>query len=528
MKYAFDEFELDSNKFELRKNGVLVALEPQVFSLLELLVEHREELVSKDEIIATIWQGRIVSDASISSRIKLARQAVGDDGTAQRRIRTIHGRGFRFVADVSERSEELAVQIQDPCSDIDANPSSNKSSDNPAERRKPSIVILPFQLSGPTHSVGVIADAIPHDLIQALSRLRWLFVIARGSAFRFRAPDPDVRHIGKTLGVRYCLSGSIEISGSQIAVSIELSDTQDGGVVWAEGFSSAIEEVHVIRAEIVARVVTSLETHIPLHEAHIARLGVSESIDAWSNYHLALQHMYRFTQQDNAMATALFERAVSQDPSFARAYAGLSFTHFQDAFVNYNDAPDKAALNARRFAERSLELDPLDPFANFTMGRYFWLEGAVDSSVDWLDRALTLSPNYAQCIYSRAFADMLSGQSGSAHKHVDEAIQLSPLDPLLYGMLGVRALSFISEGDFENAARWAEKAACSPGAHYLISIIAVIAHSLNHNDKHAARWADTVRERKSDASQVQFFESFPFSDPKTRELISRALAPFGL
>lgn len=527
MKYAFNDFELDPDKFELRKRGVLVALEPQVFTLLKLLVERREQMVSKDDIIEKIWDGRIVSDASIASRIKLARQAVGDDGTAQHSIRTIHGRGFRFVAAISTRPEEYAVKIQDPVRGPAAALSLDLSGASPAKNSKPSIVVLPFQLLGTAPADSVIADAIPHELIQALSRLRWLFVIARGSAFRFRAPDPDIRHIGKTLGVRYCLVGSIEISEQAIAIWIELSDTQDGGVVWGERFSSAIEGVHDIRAEIVARVVSSLETHIPLHEAHAARLGVSENLDAWSNYHLALQYMYRFTRQDNAAAAALFERAVSQDPSFARAYAGLSFTHFQDAFVNYNDAPDKAALNARRFAERSLDLDPLDPFANFTMGRYFWLEGALNSSADWLDRALTLSPNYAQCIYSRAFTDALSGRAESARKHVDEAFQLSPFDPLLYGMLGVRALSFISEGDFESASRWAEKAARSPGAHYLISMIAVTAHSLARNDKQAASWAETVRHRKSNACRTQFFESFPFSDPKTKDLISSALAPYG-
>ena len=528
MRYAFNDFELDPHKFELRKCGELMALEPQVFSLLKLLIERREQVVSKDDIIETIWHGRVVSDASIASRIKLARQAVEDDGAAQHSIRTIHRRGYRFVAAVSTRSQEYAVKIQD----LEQGPAEGVSSDMPdanaVKHSKPSIVVLPFQTLGGAQPGSVVADAIPHELIQALSRLRWLFVIARGSAFRFRAPDPDVRHIGKVLGVRYCIVGSIELSERTMAISIELSDTEDGGVVWGKRFSSAIEDVHDIRAEIVAQVVSSLETHIPLHEAHVARLGVSENLDAWSNYHLALRYMYRFTQQDNAAATALFERAVSQDTRFARAYAGLSFTHFQDAFINYNEAPDESARNARRFAERSLELDPLDPFANFTMGRYFWLEGALENSVDWLDRALTLNPNYAQCIYSRAFTDMLSGRAGSARKHVDEAFQLSPLDPLLYGMLGVRALSFISEGDFESASRWAEKAARSPGAHYLISMIAVMAHSLDHNDKQAASWADAVRHRKSDASHAQFFKSFPFSDSKTRELISSALAPYGL
>jgi len=524
MKYAFNEFELDTDKIELRRRGELVALEPQVFALLKLLVELREQMVSKDDIIDEIWDGRVVSDASIASRVRLARQSVDDDGVAQHTIRTVHGRGFRFIAPVTAQGESSVATIHAPGS----TPAEDSALDaGVTENTKPSIVVLPFQRLGGGPVDDVVADAIPHELIQALSRLRWLFVIARGTAFRFRAPNPDVQQIGKTLGVRYCLTGMIERSEKSIAISVELADTTDGGVVWSERFSSAIDSVHDIRTEIVARVVSSLETHIPLHEAQAAGLGVPENLNAWLNYHLALRHMFRFNKQDNAAATALFERAVSQDPSFARAYAGLSFTHFQDAFVKYNDTPDQSAQNARRFAERSLELDPLDPFANLTMGRYFWLEGALESSFDWLDRAITLSPNYAQCIYSRAFTDVLSGSAASARSHVDAALQLSPLDPLLYGMRGVRSLSFVTEGDFGNAASWAEKAARSPGAHYLITMIAVIAHSLDGNVEKAAYWATVVRDRKPDACAAQFFDSFPFADPKARERISSALGAYG-
>lgn len=499
-------------------------LEPQVFSLLELLVMNNERMVSKDEIAEKIWAGRAVSDASIASRIKLARHAIGDDGTTQNSIRTVHGRGFRFIAAVSTQPEKRAPQFQDP----DDPPSSQSLNADTKAISKPSIVVLPFQLVGRPQAHSTIADAIPHELIQALSRLRWLFVIARGSAFQFRDTDPDVKKIAEALNVRYCLLGSVEISKQMIVVTVELSDAIDGGVVWGERFASAIEGVHETREEIVARVVSSLEVYIPMNEARVARLGVSENLNAWSNYHLALQHMYRFTMQDNAKATGLFERAVSQDPGFARAYAGLSFTHFQDAFMKYNGSSDKAALNARRFAERSLELDPLDPFANFTMGRSCWLAKDVDSSVDWLERSTSLNPNYAQGFYSRGFADMLFGHTKTAREHVDTGILLSPLDPMLYGMLAARAITFVADGDYEKAAFWAEKAAHAPGAHFLIFMIAVFAHSLNRNEEKALSWAREVRHRRADASQAHFFQSFPFPDPVIRGRISDALALYGI
>ena len=193
-------------------------------------------------------------------------------------------------------------------------------------------------------------------------------------------------------------------------------------------------------------------------------------------FHLfGLQYMYRFTKDANATATALFERAVAQDPNFARAHAGLSFTHFQDAFVKYGDVSGDAALLARRHAERSLEIDPFDPFGNLTMGRAHWLVGDMPGSIEWLDRATTLSPNYAQAFYSRGFADMVCCAAGSSRQNVDSSLILSPIDPLRYGMLGTRALTYIVDGNYEEAARWAEKAAHAPGAHHLIAMIAAAA-----------------------------------------------------
>src|SRR4029077_8729266 len=138
---------------------------------------------------------------------------------------------------------------------------------------------------------------------------------------------------------------------------------------------------------------TALEIQIPIHEANLARIGAPENLDAWSNYHLGVQHMYRFNRVDNAAATARFHKAIALDPYFARAHAGLSFIHFQTAFMGYTD--DIAGENgrARRSAERAVELDPVDPFVNFTMGRTYWLEGDLESSLGWLERSTTISPH---------------------------------------------------------------------------------------------------------------------------------------
>jgi TolB-like protein len=502
MIYQFGPFELDLATVELRATGEARKVEPQVFALLALLIENRDRLVSKEEIIEKVWEGRAVTDAALSSRVKSARQAIGDDGQSQRLIKTVHGKGFRFVGEVKTfRGRVTGESLIEPGATTPVQPLEKIT--------RPSVAVLPFRLVGNDPRYAAFAHALPDELITELSRLRWLFVTARGSSFRLRASDAEIVDIGRMLGVRYCLSGAIELSDRRLALTVELTDTLDGGIVWAERFAGQIGDVHSIREEIHSRVVTALDIRIPLHEAARARLSVSENLDAWSAYHLGLQHLYRFNRGDNTAAERLFQHALRLDPGFARAHAGLSFVHFQTAFMHYTSDVDGEARMARRFAERGVELDPLDPFVNFTMGRTFWLAGDLDSSLGWLERATTVSPNYAQGIYARAWTEALAGQASESRRHVDLAMRLSPIDPLYYAMLGTRAFTHMVLQEDAAAADWGERAARSPGAHVLIAMIATAAHELNGNRARASVWAANVRERNNTLTREEFCRAVP-------------------
>jgi TolB-like protein len=515
--YRFGAFELDIGRHELRENDVSRALEPQVFALLALLVENRERLVSKDEMVEKVWDGRAVTDAALASRVKSARRALGDDGVSQRIIRTIHRRGLRFVADVRASSGVTAAP----------SPDATAGSATLERASRPSIAVLPFAVTGEADAYAALALALPQELITELSRLRWLFVIARGSSFRLRLGESGYGEIGRLLGARYCLAGTMEVDAGRIAVDVELVDTRDSGVVWAERFSRPVDDIHAVREEIRARVLTALEIRIPLHEATLARHVVPENLDAWSAYHVGLQHMYRFNRVDNAAASALFRRAVTLEPRSARAHAGLSFLHFQTAFMRHTDDVPGEIAAARRFAERGLELDALDPFVNFTMGRSYWLEGDLDSGLIWLERATAINPNYAEGIYARAWTEALAGKVPEGRRHVDLAMRLSPLDPLYYAMLGTRGLTHLALGEDAEAAAWAERAARSPGAHVLIAMIAAAAHALNGDIERASHWAADVRERDPTLTREDFFRSFPMKSATLRARFSRALAGFG-
>jgi len=521
MIYRFDSFELDLATVELRDGGQVRKLEPQVFALLALLVENRERLVSKEEIVDKVWDGRVVSDAAVASRVKSARQALGDDGKAQRFVRTIHGQGYRFVAH-ARASRDTAIWSADS-----ADTAAGAAIKHFDTISRPSLAVLPFRLIGDGGRYAALAVAVPDELIAELSRLRWLFITARGSSFRLRAPDTDFSEIGALLRVRYCLSGTVEVSDRNIAIAVELVDTADGGIVWAERFSGRIDDVHSMRENIRSRVLMALEIQIPAHEAARARYGAAEDLDAWSAYHLGLQHMYRFNRVDNAAAGTLFRRAVALDPQFARAHAGLSFIHFQTAFMRYSDDIPAQIAQARRCAERGVELDPLDPFVNFTMGRTYWLEGDLDGSLGWLERSTTISPHYAQGIYARAWTEALATRTQEARLHVDLAMRLSPLDPLHYAMQGTRAFTHMSVGEHVEAAEWADRAARSPGSHVLIAMIAAVANVLKNDPVRAAFWAQNVRERNSALTSEDFGRAFPMKSDAMRVQVQQALAQLG-
>jgi TolB-like protein len=526
MLYRFDQFELDLSAVELRAGGKAVSLEPQVFALLALLVENRERMVSKDELIEKVWDGRVVSDAAVASRVKSARQALGDDGKSQQFIKTIHGQGYRFVAQAQVARSAATVRSAE--SGDDRSRASLGDLVQSLDRiARPSLAVLPFRFVGDDQRYAALASALPDELITDLARLHWLLVTARGSSFRLRAPDADFGEIGRLLRVRYCLWGTIEIANRNLVVIVELVDTSNGAVVWADRFSGRIDDVHAVREQIRTRVLGALEIRIPLHEASLARQAPVENLDAWSAYHLGLQHLYRFNRADNAVAAGLFERAVALDATFARAHAGLSFVHFQTAFMHYTDDLARAVGQARRFAERGIELDPLDPFVNFTMGRTYWLVGDLETSLGWLERATDISPHYAQGIYARGWTETLAGRASDGRQHVDLAMRLSPLDPLHYAMIATRALTHLVENEDAEAAHWAERGARSPGAHVLIAMIASAAHTLTGDTQRAAFWAANVRERNAALTRADFFRAFPMRSVAMRARLQDALAQVG-
>lgn len=520
MILAFSDVEIDLVKGEVRRNGQAVAVAPRVVSLLHLLATNAERMVTKDEIIDKVWDGRVISDSAISTSIKEARQAIGDSGVQQNLIRTLHGRGYRCVAEVRILPQPESSIPTDAVA-FDPAPAPGLIAG------KPSIAVLPFANVAAEGEIDPLGDGLAAELISALSRLRFLSVTARGSSFRFRHSAPDLKTIARVLGVRYCLSGIIEAGGSEIAVTVELASTISGEVIWSDRFAGPVQHVHEIRRRIVAEVIGALELHVPLIEAQAARLLDARELDAWGQFHLGLQHLYRFNSADNQMAEACFNNAIALEPEFARAHAGLSFTAFQTAFMGYGSDMSRYKDATLEHAQNSLALDSLDPFVNHCMGRACWITGDLVEADTWIGRSLDISPNFAQGHYLRALLTVLMGQDRDVREGNSLAMALSPLDPLLYAMLGTQALSYIRDGEFDQAAGWGERGALAPGSHYFLGMIAAAARQLQGDQERAKLWVERTRARRPDVSIDRFFEAFPFQPGKSRKRIETALDAAG-
>ncbi len=334
MRYRFDGFELDTQRFVLRTGDREIHVEPLVFDLLCFLVEHAGEVVTREAIIEQVWEGRIVSDATVSSCIKSVRKALGDDGAQQRHLRTIRARGFQFTASVERlpaaaaATTAAAVRQELACA-----AAAETAAKIPSP---PRIAVLPLFPLPQDPELGLLGDALAQEVILELSRLHWLAVIARGSTFKFRGQEIDLAQAGQILGATYILTGTIMRHARSCVVAVELCRAADSDVVWAERFTTPTAELMHMRSVLAGKIVASLEPRVQHSEAVQAAHVPTEELDAWAAYHRGIMHMYRFNQHDNALAAQLFARAVSVDPGFARGHAGLSFTHFQNAFLGFS------------------------------------------------------------------------------------------------------------------------------------------------------------------------------------------------
>jgi len=374
---------LDTQRRELRRGADLIALEPQVFDLLVYLVRNRGRVVSKDNLIDGVWGGRIVSDSALTTRLNAARRAVNDSGAEQRVIRTLARKGVRFVAEVTEDGilEAPAAAAEPPLALTD----------------KPSIAVLAFaNLSGDPEQ-EYFADGMAEEIITALSRIRWLLVIARNSSFSYKGQVIDVKRVGRDLGVRYVLEGAVRKAGDRVRITAQLIDATNGAHLWADRFEGSLEDVFELQDKVAVSVAGVIEPALQAAEAAGSASRPTTDLGAYDCYLRALAVFYPMTKEAVLEALGLLEQAIAIDRNYGPALALAASCHMQ--FINYSWAEDPAtarhkAVDLARRALRAAGDDP-DVIASAAMVLAVFGED-IDTMMALADHALALNPSSAR------------------------------------------------------------------------------------------------------------------------------------
>ena len=434
LDFRFADFEIDVARHELRRAGAVVHIEPQVFDLIVLLVKNRERIVSKDELIEAIWQGRIISEAALSSRISAARRALGDSGNDQSLIRTLHKRGFRFVGDVEEVAAAAAVAAAEAAAAQPAAkdaPQLVPSAEPLPLPDKPSIAVLPFQNMSRDPDQEYFADGLTEDIITGLSRQRWFFVIARNSSFTFKGQAVDVRDVAAQLGVRYVLEGSVRKAENRVRVTGQLIDAANGNHLWAERYDRELADIFALQDDITSRVIGSVGPQILVAEAARVRRKPPQSIDAWDLVMQAVPHMWRMSVQEHGRAQELLQRAIDLDPNYAHAHALLGWTYITMFNLDTRRPIGEFTNKALAAGARAVMLDDDEPWAHLVVGLGHARQRRSQLAFRHLTKSVELNPSFALGHAGLGYALGVGGQPESGLQALEEALRLSPRDPFL-------------------------------------------------------------------------------------------------
>jgi TolB-like protein len=449
VQFLFANHALDTDRRELRCGSELIAVEPQVFDLLVYLVQNCDRVVSKDDLIASVWGGRIVSDSTLTSRINAARKAIGDSGDEQKLIRTIARKGIRFVGIVRTQSNS------EPTYAIDPLPEKIDEQSRPLLPLpdRPAIAVLPFVNMSGDPEQEYFSDGISEDIITALSKLRWFFVIARNSSFIYKGKTAHLKQVAEELGVDYVVEGSVRKgSDDRVRITAQLNDVATGSHLWAERYDRSLADVFAVQDEITDAIVAAIEPQLYAAEDFRARRKPPDSMDAWDLVMRALSYYWRVTRQDNLVAQALLEKATTIDPHYGQALGVLAASQTFSAHMGWADMATMVPI-AERAALAAIRADGEDPWAHYALGNVYLFTRRFDDSLAEFEVALRLNPNFslAQGYYGLTLS--YCGRWEQGELAARRALRLSPRDPFTAVYYGIAAYAHFVGHNYEEAMR---------------------------------------------------------------------------
>ncbi|TWT12647.1 winged helix-turn-helix domain-containing protein [Reyranella sp. CPCC 100927] len=512
MLFSFDDFVLDTARRELRGPDGLVALEPQVFDLLAYLIHNRDRVVSKDDILAAVWQGRTVSDSTLATRINAARGAIGDSGEAQRLIKTLPRRGLRFVGIIREQAAPTSTPASTPTPD------------------RPSIAVLPFANIGGDPEQDYFADGMVEEIITALSRLRWLSVIARNSSFAYKGQTIDSKQVGHALGARYVLEGSVRKAAQRVRISGRLIDAATGTHLWADRFDGTLADIFDLQDQVTSRVVGAIAPRLGKAEIERARRKPTENLDAYDYFLRGMAHLHRWTRADSDEALHHFRQAIVLDPNFAPAYGLAGRCYSQRKACGWEHDRQQETEEAERLAWLAAARGGDDPIALCTAGIVLaYVAGHLADGDALVDQALALDPNLAWAWVFGSWVKIWRGEADAALDRAARAQQLSPQDPeVLFFTQTATAYCHFLAGRYDTAAACA-RTAIRQWPDIRISLCVAAASCALAGHAGDARQLVAILRRLDPALRISdLADLFPFGRPDDRLLLAEGLRQAGL
>jgi TolB-like protein len=521
LRYLFEDYALDTERRELQRGADVLSVAPQVFDLIEYLVRHRERVVSKDDLITAIWKGRAVSDAALTTRLNVARGAIGDTGEQQRLIKTLPRKGFRFVGQVNE-AEGAASAVADA-----------RTGGAPRAAQTlpdgPSIAVLPFGNLSSDPEQEYFADGVVEDITMALSRFHELFVIARDSSFTYKGRPVDVKEIGRELGVRYLLSGSVRKAENHVRIVGRLVDAETGINLWSGRFDGELGEIFDLQDQLAASVVGAIEPELLRAEIRRAGRKPPESYSAYDHYLRGLAHSGRWTKEGNDKALQHFGKSVELDSNMACSYGMAAWCYVRRKASGWMIEPAQETEEATRLARKAVVLGKGDPIA-LGMGGYAlaFVAREFDDAAACMDQALAINPNYARAWNLSAWLRVWRGEPDLALEHVGRAMRLSPLHPSFFSMQAGTAYAHFLAGRYELASSLAEKSMLANPNFLLATCGCAASSALAGRSEQARKALALLYERDANSRISSFNDLAQFRNPKDRATFAKGLRMAGL
>ncbi len=469
------KYRLDLRDERLWNDAQPVRISNKAFQLLRLFVGNPNRLLTKGDILDAVWGDVCVSEGLVKEYVHDLRIALGDDPKRPEYIETVHGRGYRFLGGIEEVNRPAGVN-------------------GPSLPDKPSIAVLPFTNISGNPDEEYFSDGITEDIITELSRFRSLFVIARNSSFTYKGRAANVQDIGRDLGVRYVVEGSVRRDGKRIRVTAQLIETTTGRHLWADRYDRELEEIFSLQDEITRTIAAAIEPELGNVERERSRRKSPASLDAWDLYQRGLWSMYQETKRGNREALQQFEQSISLNSNFAPAYAASAYVLCFDIINGYRELSTDAIDEAHQTAKKAIALDDKDAMAHVILGRINLLQCKHEDAIAELETAIQLNPNLADAYHGHGFALTMSGRPEEAVTQFERAIRLSPYDPRVSSFHEMQAWALLVVGRYEEAAHSARIAVRRPNADLwaYATLSAVLGH-LDRLDEAGSARAELLR-----------------------------------